>query len=312
MPEASAIEKALMVCPVCGGQFILYLEPWLLHCRNCSFWKSLLGGSGSGLSEKSLVVEEHRQSGLKAVRVMNNETILNLLERFTILAGKSLLDVGCAYGWFLQTAKSRGMVTLGVEPEEAVAEAARLSGYNVLNGYFPDCVNPVERFDVIAFNDVLEHLPDPVQALEACVLLLARNGKLVVSIPVSTGLFYRVSVLFAKLCYRKPLYRLWQKDYRSPHVVYFNAQNLSVLADRLGFNLICRHPLKTMTLRGLWSRLKMDGEKPTPVLVAFYVLLFFLSPLLNVLAPPDLELFIFELRTQGELDGIARDQQARC
>ena len=284
---------------MCSSQLISFLEPWLWHCRGCGFWKSLLGDADRGLSEESLVVEEHRQSGLKAIREVNNETILNFLEQFTTLAGKSLLDVGCAYGWFLQAAERRGMESLGIEPEEAVAEAACLDGCRVIRGYFPECVDPAERFDIIAFNDVLEHLPALENVMDACASLLAENGKLVVSIPVSTGLFYRLSLLLARVGFRKPLHRLWQKDYRSPHLVYVNAQNLSVMAARSGFCLVRRHPLQTLTLSGLWSRLKMDRKIPTVVLGALYVFLVFLSPLLKVLASPDMELFVFELRAQG-------------
>ena len=46
-------------------------------------------------------------------------------------------------------------------------------------------------FDAIIFNDVFEHLPDPIDAIVAVERLLADDGILVLNLPSSDGLFFR-------------------------------------------------------------------------------------------------------------------------
>lgn len=91
-----------------------------------------------------------------------------------------------------------------------------LRGLPVRPGYFPDALTPDESFDAIVFNDVIEHIPDIASALDACNARLSENGLLVLNLPNSRGFFYRLSKIFARLGWRNPFNRLWQKDLPSP------------------------------------------------------------------------------------------------
>lgn len=96
-----------------------------------------------------------------------------------------VLDVGCSRGAFglelkrLQPSRS----VYGIEPTAAVSYARqRLDA--VVQGFFPDDV-PAEwgRFDVLCFNDVLEHMVDPWTVLANCKSLMTPGGYVVASIP---------------------------------------------------------------------------------------------------------------------------------
>src|SRR5471030_449543 len=71
-----------------------------------------------------------------------------------------LLDVGCGNGMF--AASLDGVQeTWGIEPTEA-AEAAATRLHHVIRGTF-DAARPhlpLQYFDVIVCNDVIEHMPD--------------------------------------------------------------------------------------------------------------------------------------------------------
>lgn len=98
---------------------------------------------------------------------------------------RRLLDVGCHTGQFGRAVKSRfGAEIWGVEPNPTTAEVARSSLDRVLNGFFaPDLDLPDHYFDVIVFNDVLEHMPDPWGALRLAANKLTPGGSIVVSLP---------------------------------------------------------------------------------------------------------------------------------
>ncbi len=96
-----------------------------------------------------------------------------------------LLDIGCHTGQFGHAVKQKyGAEVWGVEPD---AETARIaSNYldEVFHGYFSeDLALPEKYFDVISFNDVLEHIPDPWAALRLAAGKLKPGGRIVISIP---------------------------------------------------------------------------------------------------------------------------------
>jgi SAM-dependent methyltransferase len=58
-----------------------------------------------------------------------------------------------------------------------------------------------ERFDTIVFADVLEHLPDPVEALRRYRRLLAPGGKILVSVPNVAVWNVRLGLLLGRFRY---------------------------------------------------------------------------------------------------------------
>jgi len=98
----------------------------------------------------------------------------------------SVLDVGCGSGVFGARLKADRpeLEVWGVEPVTAAAAEAAAVLDRVVVGGFPDVVPELERrFDVVVFNDVLEHLVDPWGALEATHAVVAEGGAVVASVP---------------------------------------------------------------------------------------------------------------------------------
>ena len=78
----------------------------------------------------------------------------------------NLLDVGCAMGSFLSTAKDDGWTVEGVELSEYGSQHTRKTlSINVFNGSLGDAVQSgsikESFFDVVTLWDTLEHLTDP-------------------------------------------------------------------------------------------------------------------------------------------------------
>ena len=100
---------------------------------------------------------------------------------------RSALDVGCGRGGFgdtLRTALGVDARIVGVEPVADQAAVAREHGFDeVVVGYFPQALQSKEQFDVITFNDVLEHLVDPWEVLRDTAEHLTAHGVVVAAIP---------------------------------------------------------------------------------------------------------------------------------
>jgi SAM-dependent methyltransferase len=72
----------------------------------------------------------------------------------------------------------------GVEPVRAVAEIAKeTKGLNLFQGNLLDSNYPKDFFDVILFNHVLEHTPDPASNIKECYRILKPGGRLIIAVP---------------------------------------------------------------------------------------------------------------------------------
>ncbi len=93
-----------------------------------------------------------------------------------------LLDVGCGTGDFLVwMGRRKGWQVIGVERNPAVARMARRRyGLPVINADLQAAGLAGGSFDVVTLWTVLEHLPDPQQALVESARLLRQGGLLIV------------------------------------------------------------------------------------------------------------------------------------
>jgi 2-polyprenyl-3-methyl-5-hydroxy-6-metoxy-1,4-benzoquinol methylase len=99
---------------------------------------------------------------------------------------KTLLDVGCGQGSFLNLVKEHtGAETWGIEVESQVAEKAKNKTDNIITGKVEDVITsiPDSYFDCITFNDILEHLIEPGETLNMIKQKLSPNGIIIASIP---------------------------------------------------------------------------------------------------------------------------------
>jgi len=119
--------------------------------------------------------------------------------------GKKVLDVGCntgKLGEYLQ--RHKGCQVFGVDiSTEAIMEAkGRLERAEAMDVESDDFPFPQERFDIIIFGDILEHLKFPVQSLIRFAKYLDNNGGIVASSPNVANVLIRLKLLMGKWEYQ--------------------------------------------------------------------------------------------------------------
>ena len=98
--------------------------------------------------------------------------------------GARVLDVGAGNGAAVRGLQASGIDAVGIEPDSAAVEAAHEGGAStVAQGTLDENPFAGESFDVVRMYQVLEHVPDPVDAVRSAASLLAPDGRLLIGVP---------------------------------------------------------------------------------------------------------------------------------
>lgn len=150
---------------------------------------------------------------------------------------KSALDVGCGKGGFgitLRQALGDSARLVGVEAVHEQAQVARLGhGFDeVRAGYFPGVLDDSdERFDLVSFNDVLEHVYDPWTTLSQVHSKLTPDGRVFATIP---------NIQYAPVMWQLLRGRWDYTDYGTldrTHVRFFTRATMIELFHKCGFEV---------------------------------------------------------------------------
>ena len=95
-----------------------------------------------------------------------------------------VLDVGAGEGGFIQTLKANLNLS-SVWAIEPSLSAKKIDADTVLELNVEGSLDqlPNQYFDLVIFNDVLEHLEDPWNVLKRIKSCLAENGEIIISVP---------------------------------------------------------------------------------------------------------------------------------
>ncbi len=271
------------------------LDFWHWKCNYCKYESSNLDSGINEIKKHLLINENERANGLKILRDSNFRVLIRWILRQLPEGKHTLLEVGAGHGWFIKIA-SEYFHVLGVEPDNQVLQDALPPNCSLIEGYFPEVLENHQRFDVIVFNDVFEHIIDVKKIITDCKMHLNKNGLLVLNLPSSLGFFYRIAKLLKHCGFSGPFERLWQKDFPSPHLHYFAPKNLIPLVEKNGFETIFMDHLPSIRKTGLYNRISHvnnQNKSPNKIIIFFMYLMVLLAIPLLKLFKSDIVVLIF-------------------
>lgn len=176
-----------------------------------------------------------------------------------------VLEVGCWRGGFGAQLAVRGMEVWGIEPNPEAARIATRRLSKVIEGVFPKDA-PAEKFDGIIFNDVLEHMAAPEEAMHAARHLLKPGGWVVASIPN----IRHISVI-------APLVLHGRFDYRDTgildrtHLKHFTRATIRELFENTGYAIEVLEPINVSAVSGKMRVIRLLGKRAQDLLAEQYV-----------------------------------------
>lgn len=161
-------------------------------CANCGTYHSTCFANPKSLYENNYWSHEHNRSTI-------DEQIYNLTEESTGISKidkilqyvhhpkKTLLEIGCAPGIFLNKASKIIPNVAGIEPDATYIPFIKQtagSKANIINGYFPEVSWMLGKFDYIVAMDVAEHVPNYAFFFGMAQALLNTGGTFIMMSPV--------------------------------------------------------------------------------------------------------------------------------
>lgn len=162
----------------------------------------------------------------------------NRKEMLAFLPAKavSILDVGCGAGGFAKTLKAHhhNLHITGIEYDANAASKAKEHLDEVHQGDAEQLLKdlPKNSFDVIFFNDVLEHMHQPEKVLLSSKHLLKNDGKIIASLP---------NVRYIKNLYHVLIQKDWHYEDHGildrTHLRFYTKKSALRMFEELGFRV---------------------------------------------------------------------------
>lgn len=165
------------------------------------------------------------------VRKISIKKKLSLINSFANNT-KTLLDIGCGTGDFLESAYQNNWTISGIEPNEKARIIANKKTENAVFKIDELLKFKPQSFDVITLWHVLEHLPNLDEHISIFKSLLKTNGTLIIAVPNFNS-------------YDAKHYKNYWAAYDVPrHLWHFSKTSISRLALKENMKVVKRVPMK--------------------------------------------------------------------
>ncbi len=250
--QSTKVEKVEKVekCPVCGGvatELFLACKDHtvskssfeIVECKNCGFAytspRPIESELGKFYESEEYISHSNTSKGIVSnlYQRVRKHTLAKKLELINSVGKKgALLDIGCGTGEFLNTMKSGGWETIGIEPSPS-ARKQGVENYNLDVREEKELENfPPNSFNVITMWHVLEHVPHLLERVQKLKDLLKYDGVLIIAVPNRNS-------------HDAKHYGEYWAAYDVPrHLYHFRAQDMRTLMGVVGFEVEKILPMK--------------------------------------------------------------------
>ncbi len=225
-------------CPVCGTKYIELIfnnkHKQIHKCNKCRVkFQNIDLKSIKKIYNKKYFTDKYKEQ-YGNTYIADKDNIMRFaykrLEIIKTLTNKfeSLLDIGCAYGFFLEAAGNIFKNVMGIEINEAAVKYAK--NKLKLNVTKKDILSfkTNEQYDVITLWYVFEHIAEPYTVMKKISSMIKQGGLVCFAVPNGNGSLYRFNRM------------LWFKLHPDDHYFDYTVKSLRIIMNKFGFKL-CRY-----------------------------------------------------------------------
>ncbi len=183
------------------------------------------------------------------------EAQVEFFKRHILSTSKTVLEIGAFDGSLLHFLRELGVDVHGIEPsEEGVKNALKNYGISLERAFFDDAYvkefldNGREKFDVVLFLNVFEHVSDPVGFLKLVLQITRDEGVIFIEVPDA----------------QRPLVENVADFFSIEHIMYYTESSLKNIASVLGLEIpVIERPADTHIIRVLFKKTGHKEKKLT-------------------------------------------------
>ncbi|PJZ68163.1 2-polyprenyl-3-methyl-5-hydroxy-6-metoxy-1,4-benzoquinol methylase [Leptospira perolatii] len=158
---------------------------------------------------------------------------IKILRKFQEPTNKSLYEIGCASGFFLDEARKEGYSVSGIELSKTEVQFAKKTlSLDVVSGSFLETeFLPDSKFDTVCAFFVVEHFPEAEKAFQKIADLVKPGGFLFLGLPSMQGPTYVTDP------------KEWLKTHPSDHFWDYSPESLKKMLKLYGFTSVYKKPM---------------------------------------------------------------------
>ncbi len=258
-------ERTENICPACGGvgrdRNYRVDDYDLYRCRACRTEFLVLRLGGHPLTKgywDAYKLEAYGNADAQADYNERYEGIFAEARKYTSTTTE-VLDIGCGIGNFLDWANHHDHNAVGADIDQLAIEEAQRRGFKVYQiETMVDEVRP-ESIDVLTMWDVIEHLVDPLEAVERAVTMLRPGGLAVFETPDVSFPLRPISIGLRRIA--EPI-RYSDVLYFADHRTYFSNQGLGIMLESAGLEVMTSMSLLSpgAKMRNLFENMERNAS----------------------------------------------------
>jgi SAM-dependent methyltransferase len=221
------MSKQVILCPICGDKKFESIPKlkshYIVKCMSCGFvfsnripWQSELDDVYKNYNYESTTET--------AETLSKREDIARKL--ISIKPTLNVLDVGCGNGAWLDAFRKFRCKTFGTEYNEHQMRVAKSKGHIILEGGLFPQTHSGDKFDLIIFTEVIEHILNPLPVLNHLNSLLIDGGHIFITTPNFAAIE------------RVALGEKWDMICYPEHLGYFTPKTLHLGLKNTGFTKV--------------------------------------------------------------------------
>ena len=215
-------KKNIFECTNCGLFYQRYFtKPQFKYEKNY-FNDKYAQQYGHTYLEDRLNIDKINKERLNIIQNIHDKT-----SRKYKLNPKSILDIGSAYGFFLDQARDNDWDCTGVEISHIASKyASDVLKFDIINTAFMEAEIPRETQTAITMWYTIEHIPELDNVIKKCFVSLKRGGILAISTPNSAGYSARLNK------------KIYIKKIPEDHFFEFSISNMKTLMKKYKFKVM--------------------------------------------------------------------------
>jgi 2-polyprenyl-3-methyl-5-hydroxy-6-metoxy-1,4-benzoquinol methylase len=191
--------------------------------------------------------EQYKKVYAKFIEVLEKR----LNENKQLLIGKTVLDIGCYTGDFLELLYYKQADVYGIELQ---SDAVKIANKKLPNRIFQADVTsfafPQKKYDIITILGVIEHVTDPLNLIKNAYKLLKKEGIIMIQTPNSASLLAKI------------MKKYWPPYSPIEHINLFSKKSLELALTDCGFTKIeSQNHWKKLPISYIYKNLSSFGPE---------------------------------------------------